>query len=59
MTITNKLFNERVLKIDVMKRHAETTYNFSEACDFWFSVELTKDEVREFAGELLKMVEEI
>ncbi len=56
MNILNKLFEDRVLKVDIMNRHSETTYNFSEACDYWFSVELTKDEVRKLSQELLDLI---
>ena len=50
MKILEKLSEERVVYFDLNKE--KTQMNVMEGCDLWFSVDLTKKEVKQLIEEL-------
>ncbi len=50
MTILEKLSDERVVYFELNEE--KTQMNVMEGCDLWFSVDLTKQEVKQLIEEL-------
>jgi len=53
--VLKKLYEERVFSVGKLKNGA---IGFVEECDTYFSCEMTKDEVRQLAHELLILCDE-
>jgi len=55
MTILEKLSDERVVYFELNEE--KTQMNVMEGCDLWFSVDFTKQEVKQLIEELTALYE--
>lgn len=53
----NRLAQERIVNITTYPENPGL-FSFQEACDYYFNLDLTADEVLELAAELIAMVKE-